>query len=98
MIDSYSTIIGSGVKYTDSNFPTSDAIVWSDYTTGTLTSYSTSASWDRLINRVTTASLFGTTSTPGPNDIVQGALGDCYYLSSCSATAENSVRISNNFI
>lgn len=46
--DDYASIIGSGVKYTDANFSPSDAIVWSDYTTGTLTSYATSASWDRL--------------------------------------------------
>lgn len=97
IVDDYVSIIGSGVKYTDANFPTSDAITWSDYTTNTLTSFVTSISYKIIINRVPSATLFGTNG-PSTSDIVQGNLGDCYYLAACSATAENSLRISNSFI
>jgi hypothetical protein len=33
-----------------------------------------------------------------PNDIKQGALGDCYFLSSLSALTENPDRIRNLFV
>ena len=32
----YASIIGSGSSYTDADFPTSDALYWTDYTTSTL--------------------------------------------------------------
>lgn len=32
-----------------------------------------------------------------PNDILQGSIGDCYFLSAISAIAENDFRIKNLF-
>ena len=42
--------------------------------------------------------MFGTTNTPIPNNIHQGALGDCYYLCSTSALAEWPARLKNVFL
>ena len=45
----YTKIVGSGSKFTDSEFPTTDAIYWSDYSYGT--HGSDNIVWDRVKNR-----------------------------------------------
>ncbi len=42
--------------------------------------------------------LFGATNQPTYNNIEQGALGDCYFLSSCAAVAENATRLESAFL
>ncbi len=52
--------------------------------------------WGRARERIPNASIFGTEITP--NDVDQGALGDCYFLASCSAAAEFNSRFSRAFV
>ena len=52
--------------------------------------------WKRARDIVANASTFG--KNVDPNGIVQGDLGDCYFLAACSAIAERDERIKNIFV
>ena len=54
--------------------------------------------WLRANATLSGTSLFGSAAQPNYNNIHQGALGDCYYLSSLAAVAEVPKRIQNIFL
>lgn len=72
-------------------------IYWTDYPYNSLAgSYNTSYNWDRARTRLPSATIFG--NGPNPYGINQGALGDCYFLAACSATAEYANRVKSSFV
>lgn len=95
----YTSIIGSGVKFTDSSFSfTGDAMYWTDYPFNSLSSRYSAFVYDRARNKLPTSSLFGTDLKSTADEIAQGEVGDCYYLASASALAEIPSRIQKAFV
>lgn len=91
----HTKIIGTGIKWNDPDFNyTNNAVYWSDYNYQSLGSMN--VNWGRARDRIPNASIFGTEISP--NDVNQGSLGDCYFLASCSATAEFNSRFSRAFV
>jgi hypothetical protein len=91
----HTQIVGKGVKWTDPDFSHIDnAMYWSDANLYSLNA--APVNWARARDRIPNASIFGTEINP--NDVDQGALGDCYFLASCSATAEFNSRFSRAFV
>ena len=88
--------IKSGELYEDNEFPPSDSSLfkpqgsekaeeWKDY------------EWKHA-DEIFGKDSYTVFSGVGPNDIAQGGLGDCYFLSSLSALAEFPERIKNIFL
>lgn len=72
-------------------------VYWTDFPYNSLnTAYNKSYTWDRVRNRISNATLFGSGITP--NGVFQGQVGDCYFLASCSAAAEYPARIQQSFV
>lgn len=99
------TQIESATKWSDPTFPVVDAIQWPDMLTGSaadLTSYATSAylKWLRLQTNFPAYqgySLFGQDKQATVDDIMQGSLGNCWFMASASAIAEIPGRIEKLF-
>jgi calpain-15 len=70
---------------------------WADpgYSSGSLTAYY-SSTWKRAFTTFSNAQIEGTTNLM--NDIDQGAIGDCYFLSALSAIGEWPSRLSSLFL
>ena len=87
----WQTIVNSNTPWVDTSFPVTDAMYWADpgYSSGALSSYY-SAIWNRSM-ALPNAEIIGTSNLF--NDIDQGALGDCYFLSSLSALGEWGTRL-----
>lgn len=97
----YEAIIASGAEWNDTQFPMdSTAYSWfnltgANYTRASLIS-ARSNTFLRLKDKYPTNTLFGTSNSR--DDIVQGGLGDCYFLAAISAYAENDSRFQQNFV
>jgi hypothetical protein len=97
------SIVGSGTTFTDSTFPTGDAIDWDDHPT-TFRSLdwiadSTNLSWSRMGQTYPASSgysLFG--SGAKPDDVEQGSIGNCWFLAAAASVAEVPNRLENNWI
>lgn len=97
--------IETGTKWSDPTFPVADAIQWPDVLTGSggnLSSYATSAylKWLRLQTNFPAFqgfSLFGQDGAATVNDIMQGSIGNCWFMASCSAVAEFPGRLEKLF-
>lgn len=94
----YTAIINAGVQWTDPYYNGSSAIYWQDFNKGGVSGYISGINWTRANTTLPGSSLFGTNNSASYNNIHQGSLGDCYYLSSCAAVAEVPTRISNVFL
>eukprot|EP00347_Sterkiella_histriomuscorum_P019498 403341400 len=96
----YSALIKKGAVWKDPSFSYSDdAFYFPKYTNqGQPFQNPSTYQIDRPKNRNAKLSLFGNQKQPGPLDIRQGQLGDCYFLGSCSAITEYQQRVMNAFI
>eukprot|EP00347_Sterkiella_histriomuscorum_P020566 403337314 len=96
----YNSIIGSGKQFTDTEFSfANDAVYWPQYNQN----YAKELWYDkyevfRAREKLPTATLWGNQSMPGPNDIEQGYIGDCYLMAGCAAIAENGDRVKKIFV
>ena len=94
----FQSVITAGQPWTDPSFGGSSSIYWQDFNGLTVSSKISQIDWARARTRNPSASLFGPNNNPIIKDIHQGALGDCYYLSSISAVAEWPDRIKAAFL
>eukprot|EP00347_Sterkiella_histriomuscorum_P009273 403341839 len=96
----YSALIKKGAVWKDPSFSYSDdAFYFPKYTNqGQPFQNPSTYQIDRPKNRNAKLSLFGNQKQPGPLDIRQGQLGDCYFLASCSAITEYQQRVMNAFV
>ena len=75
--------------YTDDSFSMSDALMWSDLEVSQMTEYT--PEWKRLSKMYPSLegySLWGSTGIR-PDDVGQGAIGDCWFISAATAVAED---------
>lgn len=94
----YTTIIGSKKNFTDPDFDlTVDGMWWPQYNTKSTDPFS---NYDivRARDRLPKGTLFGDSGKVLPTDMAQGALGDCYFIASCAATAEWEARVKKMFV
>jgi calpain-15 len=78
----------SGQKWTDPEFPPDQSSIGQVDDVGKVT-------WKRIPDVIKNPQFVSGKIEPG--DILQGSLGDCYFLSAISALAENDFRIKNLF-
>jgi hypothetical protein len=88
------TIIGTGTKYSDPDFPANDALYWADYSLG-MGANAGYLTFDRAKAHFPTANLYDIIDN---TDIRQMSLGDCYFLASCSALGEYANRLTGAFV
>jgi hypothetical protein len=79
----------TGQKFTDPEFPPDKSSL------GTIEDLTIRATWKRIPDIIKNAEFVS--DRIEPNDILQGSIGDCYFLSAISAIAENDFRIRNIF-
>lgn len=94
----YNATIAAGKPWTDPLFGNSSALLWHDYNDHNIDGYLSGITWARANARIPNATLFGSAGAPNRDNIHQGALGDCYYLSSVAADAEWAQRVKNVFL
>lgn len=95
----------AGSKWTDRTMPTSDAIQWSDFRTGSngdLSTINTASylSWERLSDVYPASagySLFGNDGQCTVDDIGQGAVGNCWFMAAAAALAEHPGKLEQIF-
>eukprot|EP00347_Sterkiella_histriomuscorum_P020656 403336970 len=94
----YKSKMGTGVAFTDTDFKLDiDGLWWPQYSTA-------GDEWTgiydifRARDKLPQGTLWGTVGAAGPSDLDQGWLGDCYFLSACSAVAEWSDRAKKLFV
>jgi hypothetical protein len=93
----YSSVIKAGTAYTDDSFPaTSEMIRWSDYPGAySMTNYASASKYQRISANFKSPALFGSFSSA--NDIEQGQVSDCFWLTATSEIAESG-RIVSTFL
>jgi calpain-15 len=79
----------TGQKFTDPDFPPDKSSL------GAIEDLNMRATWKRIPDIIRNAEFVS--ERIEPNDILQGSIGDCYFLSALSAIAENDFRIKNLF-
>ena len=98
-VDDFYSLVKHDSKYSDDDFvPSSSSIYWRDMSEtppGPLDK--NLASWTRAYDTFSqTNTLFGNGITP--EDIIQGAIGDCWFMSAASALAEEPGRLEKVFL
>ena len=95
----YQAVITAGKAWNDTTFPaTSDALWWKvvkQPTTYKSRLSTVKVQWGRASQKIPGASIFKSVDV---NDIKQMSLGDCYFLSSCSAVGEFESRLKAAFV
>ena len=87
-------------KFTDADFKTSDALYWADYASernGPITAYNDMIVWKRASEQFSDNPFWGTDGV-SPSDVIQGAIGNCWFLAMASALAEKPKRLESIFI
>ena len=87
-------------KFTDADFPTSDALYWADYaseSSGPIASYVDRIVWKRASDEYADYPFWGEDGI-SPKDVIQGAIGNCWFLAIASALAEKPQRLEKIFI
>ena len=87
-------IISQGQPWTDNDFPPEATSISGK---NDKISYKKSVTWKRMSEVYPDADIFKN-GVPSVDDIVQGQLGNCYYLSTLSELAKVPNRISNRFL
>jgi hypothetical protein len=101
----YDIVNNQGTYYLDEEFPTNDAHYYfdggSNETGSGMVSHASKDSWHRInegnLFKQKNVSLFGSKGIR-PQDIRQGEIGNCWYLSSITALAEYPGRIEGSFL
>ena len=89
-------IIAAGEKWTDPDFPPQlSSLINKKHDAGNLTQMR-QVEWRRASDLFEDPQIF--TDGIHPNDIKQGSLGDCYFLSCLASMAENPQRIQDRFV
>lgn len=97
MID-YEAIIAAGQEWEDPTFPTiASSLMDEKIEYAERINRWSSFVWKRP-KEVYGAGNFTLYKKIGPNDVIQGAAGDCYFLATLSSMAEHPDRIKNIFI
>lgn len=79
----------SGQKFTDTEFPPDQSSI------GDVEDLKMTATWKRIPDVIKNPEFIS--NKIDSSDILQGSLGDCYFLSAISALAENDFRVKNLF-
>ena len=97
----WQSIVAAGQPFTDDTFPFGTAIAWYNHCTGgaleTTIPYMT---WNRTTAMIKDATLWPTTGgidNISYDDINQGQLNDCYFLSSCAVVAPRTTAMHSIF-
>ena len=88
------------IKFTDADFPTSDALYWADYVSeasGPISKYIDRIVWKRASEEFSDNPFWGSDGI-SPKDVIQGAIGNCWFLAIASALAERPQRLEAIFI
>lgn len=99
------TLKAAGLKYVDATMPKEDAIQWLDVATGSngdLSGYANSPylKWLRISDYFPKSlgySLYGFDGKATVDDIMQGSIGNCWFMAAASAIAEIPGRIERAF-
>jgi len=96
-LDNFESILAGSSKYTDTAFPaTENSLLWAGY--GEKVDFKLdNMAWTRMSEKYPNNSLFGSTGIK-PADIIQGSLGNCWFLAACSALAEKPGRLEKIFL
>ena len=94
-MDFYSIYSGSK-KYSDTFTPNSDALYWRDMDEN-MSSKEQGIKWTRASEAFPDLTLFGPNGV-GPDDIVQGELGNCWFLAACATMAQIPGTIEKMFL
>ena len=87
---------GAG-KYVDREFPPNDASILGFKTPRQISVNLADIRWLRP-EQFLAGRKISVYETIDPNDIMQGSLGDCYFLAACSSIAEYAPRLQRNFL
>ena len=86
----------SNKEWTDPDFSINKAIKWTEFIAlQDLSIIQKGVTWERARKKIKNSSLLG--ASIDPNDIIQGQVGDCYFLSGISAIAEYKERFTDIF-
>ena len=100
-IDDWETFNGSGKVYQDTSFgATYESLLWTNFLVdlSMLESYRTVKKWARPKDLVKTGRpTFWGTKGILPDGVVQGSLGDCWFLAAAASLAEKPDRIRKLF-
>ena len=86
--------------FTDSDFSFNDALYWADYPTeagAQVSKLESRISWKRAIDEFPNNPFWGSDGIT-PLDMVQGALGNCWFTAMASAMAEKPKRLESLFV
>ena len=97
----YDYVKNQSDSYEDKEFPTNDAHYYFDggrnETQSGMVSHANKDTWTRISDKFMNNSLFGTEYIR-PEDIRQGEIGNCWFLSGITALAEYPGRIESSFL
>ena len=96
-VQDFDAFLNDSNKYTDSTFPFRDALWWADMeyeTESRLASHT--IEWARASEKFPDRTLWG--ETINPNDIGQGAVGNCGMMAALSGFAEYDQRVKKTFV
>lgn len=98
-LDDFYSIYNGSSMYSDDDFkPDSDSLYWGDFSEGnSWASKESQITWKRASDVYGNASLYGSNGV-NPDDIAQGALGNCWFLAAAATLAQVPSRVDKLFL